>query len=203
MGGDYYAPARPRFPAEYVGRYFFADFCRGWIRAFDPEDGKASVFLDKSAYPTGLRVAPDGSLYYLSRGYATGPNQGEIKRGLSKVFKIVYAGPGGADPGPRHAGDAGDGPRIVIAGPTPSAPAYRIRISIPDPGSGSDTEPGRVRVEIQDVQGRVAAVLADRPRFRGQLDLAWAPGGSPVGVRTVVLKRDGRAWARVLPLSGM
>lgn len=36
-GGAFYDPARVTFPTEYVGDYFFADFCSGWIRRFDPE----------------------------------------------------------------------------------------------------------------------------------------------------------------------
>ena len=40
-GGVFYNPATLQFPSGYVGDYFFADFCSGWIRsrASIPERG--------------------------------------------------------------------------------------------------------------------------------------------------------------------
>ena len=35
-GGAFYNPSTVNFPAEYVGKYFYAEFCTGWIRRFDP-----------------------------------------------------------------------------------------------------------------------------------------------------------------------
>src|ERR671913_2309662 len=40
-GGTFYNPATVRFPSGYVGDYFFADLCSGWIRTYD---GAASGF---------------------------------------------------------------------------------------------------------------------------------------------------------------
>jgi glucose/arabinose dehydrogenase len=67
-GGVFYNPAGVQFPAGYVGRYFFADFCSGWIRVFNPADGTAAPFASGIANPVDLRVGADGSLYYLARG---------------------------------------------------------------------------------------------------------------------------------------
>jgi hypothetical protein len=67
-GGVFYdAPTRP-FPSPYHDDYFFADFCNGWIRSFDPVSGLASLFASGISSPVDLRVQPDGSLYYLARG---------------------------------------------------------------------------------------------------------------------------------------
>jgi Glucose / Sorbosone dehydrogenase/PQQ-like domain len=67
-GGAFYdSPIRP-FPASYHDDYFFADFCNGWIRSFDPASGDVSVFATAINGPVDLRVQPDGSLYYLARG---------------------------------------------------------------------------------------------------------------------------------------
>lgn len=63
-GGAFYDPVDPRFPAEYQGSYFFADFCSGWIRRLAP-DGRAFAFATGIAGPVDLEVAADGSLYYL------------------------------------------------------------------------------------------------------------------------------------------
>jgi glucose/arabinose dehydrogenase len=35
-GGDWYDSATATFPASYNGKYFFADYCSGWIRVLDP-----------------------------------------------------------------------------------------------------------------------------------------------------------------------
>jgi glucose/arabinose dehydrogenase len=67
-GGDFYNPQTVQFPSEYVGDYFFADFCRGWIRSYDPATDTASDFATEISNPVDLKVGPDGSLYYLERG---------------------------------------------------------------------------------------------------------------------------------------
>jgi glucose/arabinose dehydrogenase len=67
-GGAFYNPTTVNFPAEYVGKYFYAEFCSGWIRRFDPGTGTATAFATGIANPVDLIVTADGSLYYLARG---------------------------------------------------------------------------------------------------------------------------------------
>ena len=68
-GGAFYNPQSPQFPANFVGDYFFADFCGGWIRRLDPASGNAvSDFATGISSPVDLQVSPDGFLYYLARG---------------------------------------------------------------------------------------------------------------------------------------
>jgi len=67
-GGAFYNPTTVQFPASFVGKYFFADLCSGWIRLFDPATGTASGFATGISTPVDLKVSPDGSLYYLSIG---------------------------------------------------------------------------------------------------------------------------------------
>jgi len=67
-GGAFYNPHTLQFPASYVGKYFFADLCGGWIRLFDPATGTAGAFASGISQPVDLKVATDGSLYYLSIG---------------------------------------------------------------------------------------------------------------------------------------
>jgi glucose/arabinose dehydrogenase len=68
VGGAFYAPAVNQFPPSYRGKYFFSDFCSGWIRLFDPSDNTASSFATGISSPADLKVGPEGSLYYLARG---------------------------------------------------------------------------------------------------------------------------------------
>ena len=67
-GGTFYNPATTQFPASYVGKYFFADYCNNWIRVFDPATGIAQSFASAVSGPVDLQVGPDGLLYYLARG---------------------------------------------------------------------------------------------------------------------------------------
>jgi glucose/arabinose dehydrogenase len=67
-GGTFYNPQTAQFPSEYVGDYFFADFCNGWIRRLDADGGEASGFLTGANMPVDLKVSEDGDLYYLELG---------------------------------------------------------------------------------------------------------------------------------------
>jgi glucose/arabinose dehydrogenase len=83
-GGVFYNPTTVQFPSGYVGDYFFADFCGGWIRSFDPSSQEASGFaIGIEGRPVDLEVSKEGELYYLSRGRSSTPGT---------VIKIRYAG---------------------------------------------------------------------------------------------------------------
>ncbi len=77
-GGGFYNPATAQFPQGYVGKYFFADLCTGWIRLFDPVTGTAADFASGIPSPVDLKVGSDGSLYYASYGSS------------GAVFRIQY-----------------------------------------------------------------------------------------------------------------
>jgi glucose/arabinose dehydrogenase len=79
-GGTFYNPATVQFPQGFVGKYFFADLCSGWIRVFDPATGTASGFATNISQPVDLKVGADGSLYYLARG-------------SSSVFRVQFLEP--------------------------------------------------------------------------------------------------------------
>jgi len=68
VGGAFYNPPVPQIPSSYIGRYFFADLCSGWIRVFDPTAGTATGFATGISSPVDLHVGPDGALYYLAQG---------------------------------------------------------------------------------------------------------------------------------------
>ncbi len=71
-GGTFYNPSTAQFPAEYSGKYFFAEYCAGWIKFIDPNAppsaGAAPTFATGLSFPVDLQVSDDGSLYYLQRG---------------------------------------------------------------------------------------------------------------------------------------
>ena len=65
-GGAFYNPATVRF-SGYVGKYFFADNCSGWIRTYDPAADTASGFATGAGGVVDLEVSSNGKLYYLNR----------------------------------------------------------------------------------------------------------------------------------------
>jgi glucose/arabinose dehydrogenase len=77
-GGAFYDPPTSQFPALYSDAYFFADFCGGWIDRLDPSTGVAADFATGLSAPVDLKVAADGSLYYLARGGSS--NTGVVRR---------------------------------------------------------------------------------------------------------------------------
>ena len=75
-GGAFYNPASPTYPAEYVGDYFFADFCGGWIYHINSTGAPTPTqFLTGGSSIVDLKVGPDAALYYLERG-----NTGRVLR---------------------------------------------------------------------------------------------------------------------------
>jgi glucose/arabinose dehydrogenase len=82
-GGAFYDPTTGNFPFDYRGKYFYAEFCTGWIRRFDPATGTSDPFATGISSPVDLIVTADGSLYYLARG-------------AGSVFRVRYNGPTGA-----------------------------------------------------------------------------------------------------------
>ena len=80
-GGAFYNPPLAQFPSDYVGDYFFADFCSGWINKFDPASSPpVTSFATGIELPVDLQIGPEGSLYYLARGSG------------GAVYRIQHAG---------------------------------------------------------------------------------------------------------------
>lgn len=85
-GGAFYNPATVLYPASYVGKYFFADFGKGFIRFLDPAvPGVSFAFLEGAPGPIDMAVGPDGALYYLALAGAQG------------VYRIAYSAGGVQD----------------------------------------------------------------------------------------------------------
>jgi glucose/arabinose dehydrogenase len=66
-GGAFYNPPVAYFPSTYVGKYFYADFCSGWLRLLDPATATDSLFATGLGRPVDLQLWNDGALYYLDR----------------------------------------------------------------------------------------------------------------------------------------
>ena len=74
-GGAFYGPGIVSYPASYLGKYFFADYCGGWIYVLDPAaPERATPFQTGLDGPVDLKVGWGGSLWYLER------NSGQARR---------------------------------------------------------------------------------------------------------------------------
>jgi glucose/arabinose dehydrogenase len=78
-GGALYNPGPAPYPSDYMGKYFFADYCSGWIKRFDPAVSTVVDFASGISAPVDLQVGSDGLLYYLARG-------------IGAVYKIQFNG---------------------------------------------------------------------------------------------------------------
>ncbi len=108
-GGAFYTPPTSNFPSSYNGKYFFGDYCSGFIRKLDPSTSQASDFITGAAKPVDIRVGNDGSLYYLARGtrsvmkvryttdlspvISTQPKSQLISVGYPVTFSVTASGP--------------------------------------------------------------------------------------------------------------
>ncbi|MDP8973565.1 MAG: PQQ-dependent sugar dehydrogenase [Actinomycetota bacterium] len=70
-GGAFYNPpsdANSPFPDDYLGDYFFADFCGGWIARYDIATDTATSFASGDGeFPVDLKVGSEGDLFFLAR----------------------------------------------------------------------------------------------------------------------------------------
>ena len=92
-GGAFYNPATNQFPAEYTGKYFFADGFTQVINVLDPVTRAVTGFATYAPFPASgpdvtplyLTVAADGSLYYIARSQRT---LNRIQYGVSPVPRV-------------------------------------------------------------------------------------------------------------------
>ncbi len=155
VGGTFYDPQTPQFPASYIGKYFYADLGAGWIRVFDPASPGTASDPDTSApYPSGItgtmrdmKVDQAGHLYYLTGdgvvekisfeapGIAIQPVGETVNEGQAATLTVAASGAALAYQWQHFIGatwtDVGtDSPAYTIAATaTGDAGAYRVVVS--------------------------------------------------------------------------
>jgi glucose/arabinose dehydrogenase len=134
VGGAFYNPPVNQFPSSYLGKYFFADLCSGWIRVFDSAAGSASAFATGISSPVDLQVGPDGCLYYLARG-----NNGQVFRVsavASQPLNISVRSRVGTGNDVMISGfiiTAGSAKKVILRGLGPSLQQAGVPDPLPDP----------------------------------------------------------------------
>jgi glucose/arabinose dehydrogenase len=96
IGAAFYNPHHSQFPANYLGKYFFADYCAGYIKVFDPTTKQVeSTFATGINRPLAFEVSPEGEMYYLERaGMGGGSQQDNTNTTNGTLWKISYIGSG-------------------------------------------------------------------------------------------------------------
>lgn len=87
IAGADFCPLPSNWPAEWRGRYFFADFAQGWIKALDPDNpAVAQTFATGLSRPVDLRFAGNNRLYVLLRNAWV--IDGKFQPGTSALLEI-------------------------------------------------------------------------------------------------------------------
>lgn len=80
-GGTFYESANPTFETKYVGKYFFLDFCQGYIKYMNDDATGITTFatglngkdLNGGGFgSTSIEEGPDGNMYHLVRSSTAG-----------------------------------------------------------------------------------------------------------------------------------
>lgn len=95
-GAAFYNPVHPQFPSAYSGKFFFADYCAGYIKVLNPETGTVeNTFATNIDRPVSIKVNKEGTLYYLARaGMGGGSKEDNTISNEGSLWKVIYTGSG-------------------------------------------------------------------------------------------------------------
>ena len=93
--GAFYNPTTARFPSAYFGKYFFGDYCNGWLKTIDPATKAVATFATGINRPLDVAVSRDGTLYFIARGgLSGGSDDANTSSTDGVVWKVNYTGNG-------------------------------------------------------------------------------------------------------------
>ncbi|MFN3405642.1 MAG: PQQ-dependent sugar dehydrogenase [Cytophagaceae bacterium] len=88
--GAAYNPSVSNYPPQYRGRFYFTDWCSGWLRSFDinnPDAGYQQLSASGFNSILGLSAGIDGNLYFIN--YNTNGSLSRIEYTLATTPQIV------------------------------------------------------------------------------------------------------------------
>jgi glucose/arabinose dehydrogenase len=192
--GDFYDPQVAGFPASYVGKYFFADYCAGWIKSIDPAASGSpppvTSFATGLSFPVDIVGGYDGNLYYLQRG--SGSSTGTVS-------KITYTGSNSPaitdDPASQTIGvNLPVTFAVVASGAAPLSYQWQR-----DSGSGY----GNISGATSSSYTIVSVALSDNgAKFRCVVSNAFPPSATSAGATLTVLSDAPPVPVITAPLSG-
>jgi len=80
-GGTFFNPSTTNYPSAYFGKYFYMEFCNGWMYYITPGTTVNNTFFSSGMGTQNLALltGPDGNLYYINR-----------KDAGAGIYKIIY-----------------------------------------------------------------------------------------------------------------
>jgi len=193
--GQFYNPTAANFPSSYVGKYFFGDYCNGWIKTLDPVTKAVADFATNINRPLDVAVANDGTLYFIARGgLGGGSDDANTSSTNGVVWKVNYTGNGvpvvAVNPVSRIV-SAGESVTFIISAsgnPTPIYQWQRNGVNISGATSASYTIPNtllsdngaRFRVIVSNSVGSATSTEATLTVLDNKLPIATitAPASS-------------------------
>jgi glucose/arabinose dehydrogenase len=89
--GSFYNPQNTSYPASYLGKFFFGDYCAGWIKTINPANGAVENFATGISNPLDVAVNnSNGVLYFIARGSRDSNTSSD--KGV--LWKVIYTGDG-------------------------------------------------------------------------------------------------------------
>jgi len=93
--GTFYNPTTAKFPASYIGKYFFGDYCNGWLKTIDPATKAVTPFATGINRPLDVAVSRDGTLYFIARGgISGGSDEANTSSTNGVLWRVDYTGNG-------------------------------------------------------------------------------------------------------------
>jgi glucose/arabinose dehydrogenase len=94
VAAAFYNPVVNQFPSQYVGQFFYADYCNGYINYIDPATATPHTFATGINRPVAVVIASDGTLYYLARAGLGGSPDANTSSTDGTLWKVAYTGSG-------------------------------------------------------------------------------------------------------------
>lgn len=94
VGAAFYNPTVDQFPSQYTGKFFYADYCNGYINSIDPVTLSVQTFATGINRPVTVFVTSDGTLYYLARAGLGGTPEANTSTNEGTLWKVTYTGSG-------------------------------------------------------------------------------------------------------------
>ncbi len=92
---SFYNPETTTFPNSYIGKFFFGDYCAGFIKTLDPATKTVQTFATGIDRPLEVAVSKDGILYFIARGgIPGGSNESNTSSDNGVLWKVEYTGNG-------------------------------------------------------------------------------------------------------------
>jgi glucose/arabinose dehydrogenase len=96
IGAAFYNPILSTFPQRFLGKFFFADYCRSYINVLNPQTGQVEeTFATNTNRPIAMLFTASGDMYYLSRaGIGGGSVQDNTSTTNGSLWRVFYTGSG-------------------------------------------------------------------------------------------------------------